>query len=62
MGFNSRNLAFSWVSCKGKRQGYAGAGQRGQAGRIDWLKKGVVFGEKGVVFANKGEWRGTKRT
>jgi hypothetical protein len=22
--------------------------------RIDWLKKGVVFGEKGVVFAIKG--------
>ena len=31
-----------------RREGRAGGG-------IDWLKKGVVFGEKGVVFANKGE-------
>jgi hypothetical protein len=31
-------------------------------GRIDWLKKGVVFGEKGVVFANKRGWRGTNLT
>jgi hypothetical protein len=62
MGFNSRNLAFSWVSCRGKRQGYAGAGQRGQASRIDWPKKGVVFGDNGVVFANKAGWRGTIQT
>jgi hypothetical protein len=37
------------------REGRAGSG-------IDWLKKGVVFGEKGLVFANKGGLRGTKQT
>jgi hypothetical protein len=33
---------------------HPGAGCPGRGNRIDWLKKGVVFGEKGVVFANKG--------
>ena len=42
------------------RAGSGSGGALGKTrGRIDWLKKGVVFGEKGLVFANKGGWRET---
>ena len=52
-GAFEQNLeAFLWFRAGVRGKGGKGKGEE-RGGRIDWLKKGGIFGVLGVVFANK---------